>query len=120
MNNAINSMVESLPKDSVQINYCDTNGMLVLTANKCHISGFNSLEVQSANSTQLQPVQALYEDEVTPVQVIQPAMVDNELQHMKNSWFIQGTEWGYEVTYNPSIAEDVVFNGARAVYNGNI
>lgn len=70
----------------------------------------STLTVQSSDSTQLQPVQALYEDEMRPSDVIQPTMLSNELQHQKHSWFIQGTEWGFEVTYDPSLAEDVTLS----------
>ncbi len=62
MNHAINGMIERVPENSVRINYCNTNGMVVLTANKCHISGFNSLEVinnyqeqKTANINLLEP-----------------------------------------------------------------
>lgn len=93
MNHTINNMIKRLPEDNTSV-----------------LTGFNSLEVQNSNSTQLQPVQALYEDEETPAQVIQPTEF---IQVTRHYWFIQGTEWGYEVTYDPQLAEDVTLsNGA--------
>lgn len=115
MNTAINQLIQEIPKDSVIINHCNTNGMVLLTHSKCVLTGFNSLEVHNSNPTQLQPVQALYEDEYTPAMELQPT---EYLQVTRHSWFIQGTEWGYEVTYDPSIAEDTSLNGVQPIFSG--
>lgn len=105
MNHAIGQMIVEMPDSHTSV-----------------LTPRSTLTVQSSDSSTLQPAGAVYEDETRPSDVIQPTMLDNDLQHMKNSWFMQGTEWGYEVTYDPSLAEDVTLsNGVQPlVVNGSV
>lgn len=105
VNHAIGQMIEEMPAPRIGL-----------------VRGSSLEVVQSTDSVALQPAGAVYEDEETAALIVQPTMWDNDLQHMKNSWFLQGTEWRYEVTYDPSTAEDVrLSNGVQPlVVNGSV
>lgn len=85
--------------------YLNLTAPLKVDASTSVLTPQSTLTVHNSDSSALQPVQALYEDEVRPSDVIQPAMIDNELQHMKNSWFIQGTEYVGYWAVNPQTEE---------------
>lgn len=80
----------------------------------------STLTVQSSDSTALQPSGAVYEDETTATMLVQPA--DYSKQTTKHYWFLQPTEWRYEVTYDVSLAEDVTLDTTRTplVVNGSV
>ncbi|MBA3678772.1 hypothetical protein H0W80_01065 [Candidatus Saccharibacteria bacterium] len=94
MSNAIDGMIKAVPEGHTMV-----------------LKPVSALEVTSSNaSLDLQPAGLRYEDETTEAQVLQPAEIDNHLQPMKHSWFIQGTEWRFGTTYNPQLSEDVTMH----------
>jgi len=67
-------------------------GNMLVEVNTSVLTPRTTLTVENSNPSTLQPSQAVYEDETRPSDVIQPTMLDNDLQHMQHSWFTQGTE----------------------------
>ena len=80
-------------------------GQMLVETQTSVLTPRTSLEVHSANSTQLQPAGMSYEDEYTPVMAVQPA--DYSKQTTRHYYFLQPTEWQYGVTYDPQLSEDV-------------
>ena len=75
MNNEVNKLLKEVPEAQTSV-----------------LTGFNSLEVTSANSNELQAKTFYAEDEIPMHETLQPTTVGNYMQYQKHYGFIQPTE----------------------------